>query len=137
MPYFKQYITNMITLTEIENEGEAEIAFRFRSEGFGIGGDGEGSIEFPWPQTEGELTFIPWGESEFPIFEIISQNAIEGTVEFTFETEGDGQVPKLGNCQFPLLQIESWGREGNSGECSFLFETSGEGDANREYELCE
>jgi hypothetical protein len=135
---FLDYITNIETLADIKNEGEGDVFFRFNVSGFGLSGDGEATIEFPYIQMNGDGGQETYGWPTLPIFEIISQNAINGYCEFPLlQTEGELGEPTIGNIQLPIFEVDAWGRSGNDGEFQFYIEVTGEGNANREYELCE
>ena len=135
---FLDYITNIETLTDIQNEGDANIILHFKVNGFGLSGDGEAQIEFPYIQASGWGEHVVWGSAIFPIFEILAQNTNSGNVEIKFEVEASMSEPSFGNNQFPLIKVQAEGRSGNTGECYFyILQVEGEGNANREYELCD
>ena len=138
MPFFTEYITNIETLTDIENEGEGAVIVRLTAEGNGVGGDGEIYGELGILECEGDLEFKPWADIEFPIWQIISQNAIGGDSELPI-LESTGQLTRkqTGTVSLPLLQCSGVGREGNDGEFFVYLLVTGEGNANRKYILCE
>ena len=133
---FLDYITNIETLTDIKNEGDGDIIFHFQVNGFGVSGDGEARIEIPYIQSEGWGEHVVWGKVEFPIFQILAQNTNSADIEIYFEVEGLMSEPNIGLTQLVVIEVEAEGRSGNVGECYFYLAVGGEGNANREYELC-
>jgi len=129
------YIQNIETITDNQNEGEGFLIINFEVESSGLSGDGQGRCVFPPIDALVEGYQINWGEVEFSI-NAHSQNLSAGESEFSFSVEATGGGLNNGLAPFPIFEIYSTGRGGNSGECYFTFEVESEGNANREYELC-
>ena len=139
IPIFKflDYISNIETLNLTLIEGDGNCIFKPQVSGFGVSGNAQGITFLPVLQADAAGKQQPYAHLEFPIFEILAQNAISGDAEFPLiESNGQMGEPILGNCQFPILDSEGQGRSGNTGEYYFYVQVEGEGNANREYEPC-
>ena len=137
MTTFLSYITGIETLNDTLNEGDGNCIFALDVLGSGLSSDGQGLVTFPVLTSNGEGDQVVYGNINFPLIEIVSQNAIWGDVEFPLiETDGYFTEPIIGNVAFPLLEVTGISRSGNDGEYYFYLQVEGEGNANREYELC-
>ena len=135
---FLDYITNIETLSLTLIEGDGDCIFGFQVDGFGVPGDSGAQIEFLPIDAEGDGEQLIYGNADFPIFQILAQDANSADAEFPiFEISGQMSEPILGNIQFPIFEVEAEGRSGNTGEYYFYVQVTGEGNANREYELCD
>lgn len=135
---FLDYITDIITLTDTLIEGDGNCIFLLQANGFGVPGDGAAQIEFSYIQVEGEGDQVTFGVIEFPLLEILAQDANSADNEFPiFEVSAILGEPIEGDSQFPILEVEAIGKEGNTGEYYFYVQVYGEGNVNREYEPCD
>ena len=134
---FKDYITNIETLSQTLIEADGSVIFRLDIFAFGLSGDGGAQIYFPEIETSGDGELQPYAFINFPLIELLSNNAIWADAIFpVFEVEGQLAEPIAGNAYFPAFQVSGVGRSGNSGEYYFYVQVEGGGNANREYEPC-
>ena len=135
---FLDYITNIETLSDTLIEGDGDCIFDLQVEASGVSGDGAGLVELPYLQAEGDGEQLPYAHITFPMIEVLAQDANSADAEFPlFEVEGLAGPMVTGQAQFPLFEVEAEGRSGNHGEYYFYMQVTGEGNANREYELCD
>lgn len=135
---FLDYITNIITLSEETNEGDADCILNLQVNGFGVSGNAQGLIFLPEIEETGEGELQSYAHLEIPMIELLSNNAVWADNEFPLiEASGILGEPLTANIQFPILESNGFGRNGNSGEYYFYVQVEGTGNANQEYELCE
>lgn len=137
MAKFLAYITDIETLTAYGNNGDGDAVFHIQCTGFGLPGDSGANIEIPI-QCSGDMGFESYTDIEFPAPEAVGQSGSIGAVDFLIECSGTLDLRNDGIVAMPLIECSAWGRLGNDGDCIFyLLLVSGEGNANREYELCD
>jgi hypothetical protein len=134
---FLDYITNIETLSDLLIEGDGHCIFLLQVESSGVSGDGEGAIELPYLQAEGNGEQLPYAHINFPLIEALTQDTNSADAEFSFEVQGQAGPPNIGQAQLPVIECEAEGQSGNHGEYYFYLQVEGEGNANREYELCD
>jgi hypothetical protein len=135
---FLDYIANIETLSDTLIEGDGNCFFLLQVEGFGVPGDSGGSAEFPYLQAEGDGEQLPYAHIDFLPIEALTQDTNGAAAEFpAFEVQGQAGPPNPGNIHFPIIDCYAVGRSGNQGEYYFYMQAEGEGNANREYELCD